>query len=105
MRISDWSSDVCSSDLRVGQVDARPAALRALRARGGQYLHRRARQPPAFADLSALAIPLRRAGCGAVQRLDQAEYAVLRAGGERRRTARDLAVDRDRKSTRLNSSH
>src|SRR3546814_10871164 len=33
---------------------------------------------------------------GAVQRFDQAEYAVLRAGGERRRIARDLAVDRRR---------
>src|SRR3546814_9898354 len=43
-----------------------------------------------------ISIPLRRAGFGAVQRFDQAEYAVLRAGGERRRIARDLAVDRRR---------
>src|SRR3546814_8369822 len=46
MRISDWSSDVCSSDLRAGRADD-PAALdlgdladeRADRARGGRHEH------------------------------------------------------------------
>src|SRR3546814_3345731 len=33
MRISDWSSDVCSSDLRAG-VDARPRALQQARQLG-----------------------------------------------------------------------
>src|SRR3546814_3150393 len=30
MRISDWSSDVCSSDLIAAAVDARPASVEAL---------------------------------------------------------------------------
>src|SRR3546814_2121727 len=34
MRISDWSSDVCSSDLRVLDVDRRAAAKDALAQRG-----------------------------------------------------------------------
>src|SRR3546814_19771586 len=35
MRISDWSSDVCSSDLHVGAQDLRPVAGHARR-RGGE---------------------------------------------------------------------
>src|SRR3546814_15812722 len=48
LRISDWSSDVCSSDLPVAARGARappPAAGRALR-RGGRRDHRRRAVPP-----------------------------------------------------------
>src|SRR3546814_5075922 len=48
MRISDWSSDVCSSDLK---GYAAPAHLRALREHGPCPLHRRSFAPVAQAEL------------------------------------------------------
>src|SRR3546814_8591508 len=73
MRISDWSSDVCSSDLAV--IGAGPAALR----------------PHEIIDALALheERPLDIAG--------RRDLLVRLAIRER--------LDRDRKSTRLNSSH
>src|SRR3546814_4641798 len=105
MRISDWSSDVCSSDLRVLRVE------------------------------DVLAVQQDRAGCDLlrIQRVDTVEHAqqggLAAARGPDQRgdlLLRDLEVDalervepvvveiepagrqlgrRDRKSTRLNSSH
>src|SRR3546814_20580137 len=40
MRISDWSSDVCSSDLAVADAEQRQAAVEHLPRRGGRTLHR-----------------------------------------------------------------
>src|SRR3546814_3123986 len=94
MRISDWSSDVCSSDLRdrprprswIGQ------AWRASLAGAALYRHWQS-----AADAVAAVQPDRPAGPRLSERrgLDRQS-----AGGG----AAD-ADDRDRKSTRLNSSH
>src|SRR3546814_1833166 len=88
MRISDWSSDVCSSDLALTSPDVRIAQAptdRLIRRDG-------ARQP----------VRIFRVGQGAL--LDQARIpdrmqVALRA------EERDLHIIADRKSTRLNSSH
>src|SRR3546814_6865607 len=37
MRISDWSSDVCSSDLRLRAADLMEAAAADIEARGGRF--------------------------------------------------------------------
>src|SRR3546814_5545285 len=72
MRISDWSSDVCSSDLHLGRGPCRH----------GQ------------AD--------RRRGAGA----DRGTDALRRqAGADGAAAAERRAGEKDRKSTRLNSSH
>src|SRR3546814_9808690 len=93
MRISDWSSDVCSSDLSVRRSAAPIAAA------GGA---RSAKRPGGKEDGGR--------GSGAAARSGQG------AGGKRcvpeiqSQLWRDHAAgparaDRDRKSTRLNSSH
>src|SRR3546814_4282938 len=109
MRISDWSSDVCSSDL--GEEPGRWASV--------------ARQFPEVASMSAK----KPEATVAVDRLtgfygpdlhdlcDAAEAAILHGGGfgwlsPPPRQAMEaywqgvlLVPERDRKSTRLNSSH
>src|SRR3546814_3368534 len=84
MRISDWSSDVCSSDLRVRDApveDDRGLDPRVDRAEAG-------------IDLGNHAAGDRRVG---LQRVDARSVEV----GEQR----PRLVEQDRKSTRLNSSH
>src|SRR3546814_10234507 len=98
MRISDWSSDVCSSDLHV-----RAAAAVAL----GRFIHRRYQEDHFRAGSSRpeqwfhLARELNSViGAWALVNLRLREYNL--------RIEFDLNVDplpRDRKSTRLNSSH
>src|SRR3546814_9136085 len=109
MRISDWSSDVCSSDLRtIGKaclaLDIAHTVI------GGQQI-----------DIFFLAqrrdkIVLRRRQYGPVIHLDSAPKAgkarggkptMHRFGGADQRLGRNAAnIDTgDRKSTRLNSSH
>src|SRR3546814_6449573 len=53
MRISDWSSDVCSSDLPTGVVEAH---RRPRRGRHAEPLHQRLRAVVADADGDALAV-------------------------------------------------
>src|SRR3546814_5672408 len=116
MRISDWSSDVCSSDLR-GQVDGSAAARG--QAFGRVYEPRRVRraslsppQPegglfghddlcPRMGARDALAAReqgagLRQGRLPAVPRRDRLDL---------QRAASRRVHGRDRKSTRLNSSH
>src|SRR3546814_20680216 len=52
MRISDWSSDVCSSDLVVVDPADYPALLAALRAGGTEPAQRRALAAKAYAHTS-----------------------------------------------------
>src|SRR3546814_3767806 len=98
MRISDWSSDVCSSDLRADclRINGTPAG------RIGPTRRR---------ALGLGVVPEERNGHGAVAELSLAENVLLTGrarlglvalGFLRRRGARAYA---DRKSTRLNSSH
>src|SRR3546814_1221628 len=87
MRISDWSSDVCSSDLRAGarRERGRPAAAEA-RAVLARERHRHRRQP----------------GGGPRGVLGGADPGRDRERPDRNRAG---AQRGDRKSTRLNSSH
>src|SRR3546814_6540787 len=106
MRISDWSSDVCSSDLDRGRVGGDRARLSGI----------------AFLD-RGLVRPERRGGARFpdeilfVLRLEQHRAIAVRAANDRGQLARQvpdlarmkpLVVDQaqvERKSTRLNSSH
>src|SRR3546814_4359493 len=126
MRISDWSSDVCSSDLVSMMVKRRSTSL----ASPG----RRSRVTPGVSSTSASFLPTsllnsvdlptfgrptiatvklmrlflqpfplrdlgRLAGCGDIVEHD------LRAAGDIARRHRVIGDSLDRKSTRLNSSH
>src|SRR3546814_7964791 len=105
MRISDWSSDVCSSDLRLGGhlnhvwiCDHDEAALTNL-----------------LADSSEADLVLIMAASATADREDVVPAAIRQAGGRVERVG--MPVDpgnllclgwlrrRDRTSTRLNSSH
>src|SRR3546814_6972492 len=103
MRISDWSSDVCSSDLLIAPESDRVAAV---------DRHDRDRRPRT--------LPRRRdergerggdfARAGIFQRDDLTGRTVaVDAGGERADAANIVGEigddEADRKSTRLNSSH
>src|SRR3546814_9622762 len=111
MRISDWSSDVCSSDLF--DILARPpddAALRAALARAvdaGPHKVNYAMQSRAVATVGAGAWSVTIEEFRATSRKLLQEIA-LAAGPQRAALLRDLASMTgavDRKSTRLNSSH
>src|SRR3546814_8743924 len=107
MRISDWSSDVCSSDLKRGGIHAITQALRT-RAIGK--------------DMAQMAFTCRAAHFGSNHAMADIPVLLhrilfdrsgetgpagarieLRVAGEKHRAAARAAVDR--KSTRLNSSH
>src|SRR3546814_1804783 len=111
MRISDWSSDVCSSDLK----NERPpsTALQAFRtgfdkltacSRGGGGEQVRSR----LAALTPQHCPQLRGGgddlVGDRFQLDVGEALRMRLQFDLDRQA-ELPVGEDRKSTRLNSSH
>src|SRR3546814_2833368 len=100
MRISDWSSDVCSSDLRVAQpaLDQKLCGLQAVG-------HDQTPQDyPLLGNLAGWfqqmvnAVNPVRAG-----RQKRCRSAACRRSGRRRARAADAREDR--KSTRLNSSH
>src|SRR3546814_3744744 len=100
MRISDWSSDVCSSDLVGDGLDLLLAVARAARDDGAAEATRGTVQHPA-------------AGRQVVGKAVVHDVAGAKAGGEQRPLQAPETgpgglelVDRpDRKSTRLNSSH
>src|SRR3546814_7860524 len=107
MRISDWSSDVCSSDLRTPpRRDARGDAARGFFGHASRIVRARPRRRPFLLSehgrregrLSGRDAREDRGGHRAAWRTDPS-CAERRGGGEARRA---LA---DRKSTRLNSSH
>src|SRR3546814_8760225 len=90
MRISDWSSDVCSSDLICYATTNRQQAVKAIAARCDALLVLGA---PNSSNSMRLVEVAKNAGCGTA-------FLVQRA--------RDIDWSRlagDRKSTRLNSSH
>src|SRR3546814_6180697 len=109
MRISDWSSDVCSSDLgtaslkRCFQTTLRPddAGQKALQEPGHKSLI--ARLPVRRPDLLAQCLV---GLCLNGLTLQQARnLAVIQKLEDRSRHALARDVTIDRKSTRLNSSH
>src|SRR3546814_6788960 len=103
MRISDWSSDVCSSDL-AGHVDAPPEQRGDEAALARLLLHRLHVGADAGIALEVgVDVGARLAlGDGEVLRQTEGRDAIDDAEVDGFRLAAD---HRDRKSTRLNSSH
>src|SRR3546814_10591655 len=106
MRISDWSSDVCSSDLdrRHVVVDAEAPPPGEIALAGIEYLSIDAAGP----DADVVVHPLLAEQLG--HRIGGREDGVAAAietpeGGLDERFQEGEAVIADRKSTRLNSSH
>src|SRR3546814_9373538 len=100
MRISDWSSDVCSSDLTASELTIAPEAVD--RERGVILSERRARdtyQLRGLIEQLAFQMP----GMTVANRIPVGTEAVIRTAPAAR--LRDLYDRTDRKSTRLNSSH
>src|SRR3546814_6831092 len=98
MRISDWSSDVCSSDL-VAVHEAEAALLQAraqVEALKATYAQKQAALRSTQADLT-------------FRQSDYKRIKALQAVGASSKSALDAAKNAldvaDRKSTRLNSSH
>src|SRR3546814_6904848 len=98
MRISDWSSDVCSSDLReVGGVDGENAAFHQ------DAVVKPLREGDAHAaDVAGAILELAVAvdpGEGGLDRVTRADVGL-----DRRRLQTVEGIAQDRKRTRLNSS-
>src|SRR3546814_6116291 len=101
MRISDWSSDVCSSDLQIVEEAALPGGDRMAMAGERRRVLFGATDLPLLGGVFRV-LAHRQAGRAVGDRrnveLDVAEREL--------RDRRQLVADRlDRKSTRLNSSH
>src|SRR3546814_4636657 len=106
MRISDWSSDVCSSDLQIAEIEERRAAEGEFPVQNGGDLPPGAHPP--HQDVRAAEIGVRearRTGPGVEQAALGLGEGDERAGQVRSQARSAPAVDQDRKSTRLNSSH
>src|SRR3546814_4828419 len=95
MRISDWSSDVCSSDLHGAIHEARPDVA--------CVLHTHTDDGLAIAAQEEGLLPISQPAALLMHRIGYHDYEgiVLRMD-ERERLLKNLG---DRKSTRLNSSH
>src|SRR3546814_3866666 len=106
MRISDWSSDVCSSDLgELRPLEGRGGCLadilEALRWRGQRHGHGAAGAPQIDLQAVVLVVDEQRFPVGTA--IGMAPHFPGRHGAVGRM---DLLLRwRDRKSTRLNSSH
>src|SRR3546814_7966039 len=112
MRISDWSSDVCSSDLLLHIAAKRHVGCDTNTAKIGKYLLRGDFRRLAHrhdGDLDAFSFrcvdqhrqPLDPGGpadCGGMRAAERLDQPVIAAAAKHRAL-------RDRKSTRLNSSH
>src|SRR3546814_1701472 len=109
MLISDWSSDVCSSDLRFAGGSRRRRSAARVRGAEGEAagrgpVRRRAQTPPARlgAPAGRADLALWRGGARRAQRAGAALPAAGRGGAAGAGAGCDGG---DRKSTRLNSSH
>src|SRR3546814_5321589 len=107
MRISDWSSDVCSSDRALFEADRQPVV------RGAQPAQQEQQEDEQAGELQAF---LERAQQAIAQSLDAADlrlHAAEHLDADRAGEEHDGGADQqravealeDRKSTRLNSSH
>src|SRR3546814_5214523 len=121
MRISDWSSDVCSSDLHVRKAEA--PIIEALQASGAlvhlatiehSYPHCwRHKTPLIFRATAQWFISMEQAGLLARAKAEVEQVEWLPEWGKARidgmlKSRPDWCISRqrtDRKSTRLNSSH
>src|SRR3546814_1648371 len=114
MRISDWSSDVCSSDLVYPRPEASPPSLpsaaglgsaQAHRGRGDELHHLRDyRSGDPMRDVAWKSSA--RAGQLLVREYEQPiANELCLAWPDTHGLAHEARISRDRKSTRLNSSH
>src|SRR3546814_4275315 len=97
MRISDWSSDVCSSDLRWREQASQFATMLDTRGIG--------REPAVFQEREK---PQLATNLGELSIIADGDDEVTVLGGKcliRRNVGMCVAEATDRKSTRLNSSH
>src|SRR3546814_8209476 len=108
MRISDWSSDVCSSDLVDGAARVRIAQ------RGQQrtqdladpgLVHAAVAGVDALAEVAAREVRHRIIGKAVARAADVMDADDVRVFQPRDRARLVLEAPPDRKSTRLNSSH
>src|SRR3546814_7140441 len=105
MRISDWSSDVCSSDLIAGELDVEPIGRQSLDAGGepgGRTLAEILPDPEQRAPERVLAVPPQR--LDAALRIETLVAGVLEPLAAQPELVIVLTLG-DRKSKRLNSSH
>src|SRR3546814_7832007 len=104
MRISDWSSDVCSSDLEISARSRRSEFIGIVKAKG---CCSRFEQLGAFdGDSSFLQGRVQAVEVNRCRLQNHSPMAARRIVAGVSLTAMPAAVDeRDRKSTRLNSSH
>src|SRR3546814_8498070 len=111
MRISDWSSDVCSSDLILFRIDDRDYRAKLAQAEANVQAAR-ARVANSAEDIALQHILVRHAA--AQRRAAAADLMLARKTSNRRQALVDGGAvsqaqvdesDTDRKSTRLNSSH
>src|SRR3546814_10265259 len=102
MRISDWSSDVCSSDLAVAVLEQVPDRVANLDLRGCGLARRKLRRRPPLAafliiDIVVVATP---SILPSINIRFPGRLAVKKQRGEYQQKRQQ-----DRKSTRLNSRH
>src|SRR3546814_1023130 len=105
MRISDWSSDVYSSDLAIdsGRAAERFGAMVAALGGPTDFLERAHDLLPR----APIRRPVQAKAAGVLSACDTRAVglAVIALGGGRHTRTRRIKLRRDRKSTRLNSSH
>src|SRR3546814_5596755 len=107
MRISDWSSDVCSSDL-CADIGA-PTSSCWAQAHASKLTRRPRRSTPGDAEIGPEAQALR-SGLGVdrgagLQLVLRSALGDADHGGAQQAAVLDVTGGEDRKSTRLNSSH
>src|SRR3546814_8066407 len=100
MRISDWSSDVCSSDLNGQEVVLGTVLMLA-----GENSRIVARAAAERLDVAAKALPAGVRTVAIYDRTDLVERAIWTVEKNLLEGALLVIVVLDRKSTRLNSSH
>src|SRR3546814_4265452 len=101
LRISDWSSDVCSSDLHRGDQSERDIVVEADR-RDDDFEPAR---DPAGDAIFDLAFALGRLRKGEEEPEDDGRHRDDRASAAQEDPSALPQAEQDRKSTRLNSSH
>src|SRR3546814_5375934 len=113
MRISDWSSDVCSSDLALGRSAQRQGQIAVYGQTVARYvLYGLDRRHIALGQQGIYICQLVQRVAGVVVNVAAARRAIIMGGNDEFAFVACTALERDivsgqldRKSTRLNSSH
>src|SRR3546814_7981356 len=107
MRISDWSSDVCSSDLAVARlyVHGMTMCMEAIMATAVDTRNNRVVVLVSDAEKRRIAANARAADLSVSDYMRRAAERYSEPTDAERALMKDLLVELDRKSTCLNSSH